>query len=77
MGELGEQLRSEARLPFNTFRVDEILAQLNDEDKKDLLDAIQDRRITIAAIVRVLRRNGHLVSENAVRNYRRVQYGIE
>lgn len=77
MGELGKQLRSEARLPYNTFRVDEILAQLNDEDKKDLLDAIQDESITIAAITRVLRRNGHSLSENAIRNYRRIQYGIE
>jgi hypothetical protein len=41
-----------------------------------LLAAIQDASISTAAIVRVLRRNGHSLSENAIRNYRRVNYGF-
>ena len=76
MGELGQQLKNERMLPRNHFRVDEILTVLDDEDKKDLLEAIADESISIAAITRVLRRNGHALSENAIRNYRRVVYGV-
>ncbi len=76
MGELGNQLRNEGSPPRNAFRVDEILAQLSEEDKADLLAAIQDAAISTAAITRVLRRNGHALSENAIRNYRRIHYGF-
>jgi hypothetical protein len=76
VGELGDQLRNEGIPPRNLFRVDEILVALSEEDRKDLLAAIQDASISTAAIVRVLRRNGHSLSENAIRNYRRVNYGF-
>lgn len=70
MGKFGEELRHEGRLRSNRFRIDEILAGLDEEDRADLLSALKDEGITIAAIARVLRRHGHKISENAVRNYR-------
>ncbi len=76
MGELGNQLRNEGSPRRNVFRVDEILAELDEEDKSDLMAAIQDEAMTTAAITRVLRRNGHALSENAIRNYRRIHYGF-
>lgn len=76
MSELLNQLRNEQRKPNNNFRVDEILAVLDDEDKAGLLAALADESITTAAITRVLRRNGHALSENSIRNYRRVRYGL-
>ena len=72
MGKLGEELRNERSLPRNKFRVDELLNKLDDADRADLLAAIADEHLAIAAITRVLRRNGHAISENAIRNYRRL-----
>jgi hypothetical protein len=71
VGKLGEELRNEGSLPRNRFRVDELLNELNEEDRRDLLAAIKDENLHIATITRVLRRNGHAISENAIRNYRR------
>ena len=70
MGKLGEQLRNEGRPRSNRFRIEEILDEMNEEDRKDLVAAIKNDEIKIAAIARVLRRNGHKVSENAIRHYR-------
>ena len=70
MGKLGEELNHEGRLPSNRFRVDEILKEMSEEDRVDLLAALANENITLAAIVRVLKRRGHKVSENAIRNYR-------
>lgn len=76
MSELANQLRNEPRKPNNNFRVDEILATLDDEDKAGLLAVLADESVTVAAITRVLRRNGHPLSENSIRNYRKVHYGL-
>lgn len=76
MGELANQLRNEPPKPYNSFRVDEILAILDDEDKAGLLAVLADKSVTVAAITRVLRRNGHPLSENSIRNYRKVHYGL-
>lgn len=75
MGKLGEELRNERQLPRNKFRVDELLNKLSEGDRADLLAAIADENLGISAITRVLRRNGHAISENAIRNYRRLLNG--
>lgn len=76
IGGLGKQIRDELPRRHNTFRVDTILHALSDSDRADLLEAIADETIMVTAIVRVLRRNGHVLSDNAIRNYRKVKYGI-
>lgn len=76
MSELANQLRNEKRKSNNSFRVDAILATLDEEDKAGLLAVLIDETFTVAAITRVLRRHGHDLSENSIRNYRRVHHGI-
>ncbi len=70
MGSLGNDLRNAKGLPRNRFRVAEILEQMNEQDQKDFLESVMNPQVPAAWIVRVLRRHGHTLSENAIRSYR-------
>ena len=76
VGQLGNDLRSERPLPTNRFKVDEILSQMSEQDREDLLAAVLDPTVSIALITRVLRRHGYVLSDNAVRHYRRAHNAI-
>jgi hypothetical protein len=77
MGSLGNDLRNVKGLPYNKFRVDEILEQMNEEDQKDFLESVMNPNLPAAWIVRVLRRHGHTLSENAIRSYRKAHNVVE
>lgn len=76
MGLLRDEIGQEAATrKTKRLRVDEVMDDLSDEDKKDLLDAIRDPRIVPNAIMRALHKRGIQISENAIRHARQ-HYGI-
>lgn len=77
MGDLAEEIRNEKKKPKNTYRIDEIIRSLTKADADDLMAALRDPGIANAAIVRVLKRRGHDISENGVRNYRKYLNVVE
>lgn len=77
MGKLGNDLREAKGLPYKKFRVDEIVAQMSEEDGKDFLESVMNHQVPIAWIVRVMRRHGYSLSENAIRSYRRANNVVE
>lgn len=50
--------------------VDTILKQLDDADRKDLLDALNDRTIQAVVIAKVLQRRGHKINHQSVTRWR-------
>jgi len=47
------------------------ISQMDDTDRKELLDALDDVTISSAAISRALKRRGHNISASAIAQYRR------
>lgn len=75
MGLLRDEIGQEAASRrAKRLRVDEVMDDLSDEDKKDLLDAIRDPRIVPNVIMRALNKRGIQISENAIRHARQ-HYG--
>jgi hypothetical protein len=71
MGILKDEIGQEAaNRKARRTRVEEVLDELSDADKKDLLDAIQDVRIVPRAIVAALQKRGIQISEGAIRHAR-------
>lgn len=52
------------------YRVDAILAQLSEEDQKALLSSLMNPEVRAMWIVKVLRKHGHSISVNALKDYR-------
>lgn len=48
-----------------------ILNQLEEQDKNDLLDALNDHTISAPAISRALEKRGHRISNGSINSYRR------
>ena len=61
-----EQTNPKPRL----FKVLEVAEQLDEKDKKAFLDALHNKDVKTPWIVRALKKQGIIVSKNAVRNYR-------
>ena len=49
----------------------QLVSTMSDEERKDLLDAINDITISSAAISRALKKRGYMISASAIGQYRR------
>ena len=49
----------------------QVLSTMNQDERKDLLDAINDVTISSAAISRALKKRGQMISASAIAQYRR------
>lgn len=70
---LADDIAKNGAPPHRPFRADVVLAELEDDDRKDLLDALNDTAVYAASISRALQQRGVTLSENAVRSWRRAQ----
>jgi hypothetical protein len=58
------------------FRVDEILAELDPDDREALLEWVNDLRYSPERIVAELRSEGHTITANSIASYRYEKLGI-
>lgn len=49
----------------------QLVSTMTEEERQDLLDAINDVTISSAAISRALKKRGHMISASAIGQYRR------
>lgn len=71
MGQLGSELQSETENKGITFRLQNVADQLCDDDRKDFVEALQDKTISAGTLSRVLKRRGIVVSPSLISIYRR------
>jgi hypothetical protein len=71
MGKLLEEIKQTSiRTGKPPRKIDLILEQLNEQDKADLLEAINDHSISPSVISRVLRSKGFDITRTVVQRYR-------
>lgn len=73
MGLLGNELQSEIeeRKKLPKPRLQEIADQLSGDDRKDFLEALNDKTISSYSLSLVLKRRGFSVSQSLITVYRR------
>ena len=71
MGKLLNEIRMEKPNPNATPVLNRFLAQLSEEDQKDLLDAFADPTIQTMVIKKVLEKRGIKLSHSTVSRYRK------
>lgn len=71
MGSLREEVAAEQQRPVNNQpALFAILDSMSEEDRKDLLDVLDDRTVSSPAIHRVLTKRGHKVGLTAIKMFR-------
>lgn len=72
MGDLLRQIKTErVSSGGKVHQVNQILNNLTEEDRVDLLKALKDESISASAISAVLTRNGHKVRPERISSWRR------
>ena len=71
MGKLLNEIQSEKPKPNCVPVLPRLLAQLSEEDQKDLLDAFADPNIQTMVIKKVLEKRGIKLSHSTVSRYRK------
>lgn len=71
MGKLLNEIRLEKPKPTSVPVLPKLLAQLSEQDRKDLLDAFADPTIQTMVIKKVLEKRGIKLSHSTVSRYRK------
>ncbi len=71
LGKLFEEIQKEKVLGGNKSRILEILEDLSKEDRKDLLDALNDHSIPASNISKAMQKRGYKLAINVISRYRR------
>ena len=71
MGSLFDDIKQEQLHKGNRSRIAEILSVLSDEERKDLLKALDDHGIPASNISKALEKRGHKLAINVISRYRR------
>lgn len=66
-----EEIKADRRVSGRVPLLIQLVSTMSDDERKDLLDAINDVTISSAAISRALRKRGHMISASAIGQYRR------
>lgn len=71
MGSLREEVAAEQQRPVNNMPVlFAILDSMSEDERKDLLDVLDDRTVSSPAIHRVLTKRGYKVGLTAIKSFR-------
>lgn len=70
MGSLRSEIETSKRRSGPKRRLDEIMAQLSEEDAADLQAALDDHTVPQSAICRALAKRGHHLSQSVISKYR-------
>lgn len=71
MGSLREEVAAEQQRPVNNMPVlFGILDSMSEDERKDLLDVLDDRTVSSPAIHRVLTKRGYKVGLTAIKSFR-------
>jgi hypothetical protein len=62
-----QQTQPSGRIPM----IVQIIESLNEEDRNDLLEALDDTSLSAAGIARALTNRGHKINASAINGYRR------
>ena len=71
MGSLFDDISNEQSKKGNRSRIAEILEVLPDDERKDLLKALDDHGIPASNISKALAKRGHKLAINVISRYRR------
>ena len=71
MGDLLSEIKKEHVRIGKKSKIEEIIEGMSDQDKKDLLSALDDVAIPASKISRVMARRGHKLSVQVIARYRR------
>lgn len=71
MGSLYDDIKQEQLRKGNRSRIAEILNALPDDERKDLLKALDDHGIPASNISKALEKRGHKLAINVISRYRR------
>lgn len=71
MGSLFDDINNEQSKKGNRSRIVEILEALPDDERKDLLKALDDHGIPASNISKALAKRGHKLAINVISRYRR------
>jgi threonine synthase len=71
VGSLFDDIKKEQSKKGNRSRIAEILDTLPDDEKKDLLKALNDHAIPASNISKALAKRGHKLAINVISRYRR------
>lgn len=71
MGKLFDEIKKERCSSGNKSRVLEILLDLNESDRKDLLEALNDHSIPASNISKAMSKRGYKLAVNVISRYRR------
>lgn len=66
-----EEIKADRRVSGRVPLLIQLVSTMSDDERKDLLDAINDVTISSAAISRALKKRGHMISASAIGQYRR------
>jgi len=71
MGSLFDDIQKEKAAAGNKSRIAEILEDLSDSDRKDLLKALNDHSIPASNISKAMGKRGYKLAINVISRYRR------
>lgn len=71
MGDLFDEINKKRRSMGTKSRILEILEDLEDDDRKDLLKALDDHSIPASNISKAMERRGYKLAVNVISRYRR------
>ncbi len=71
MGSLFDDIQKEKASAGNKSRIAEILEDLSDTDRKDLLKALNDHSIPASNISKAMAKRGYKLAVNVISRYRR------
>lgn len=71
MGSLFDDIKQTQSQKGNRSRIGEILEALPDDERKDLLKALDDHSIPASSISKALEKRGHKLAINVISRYRR------
>lgn len=70
MGQLFDEIQNSCKQRIQPNKMDEFKAKMSEEEYQDLMDALQDTRLSTVVIARVLKTKGYEISANTVLNWR-------
>lgn len=71
MGDLLNDIKSEGSKRGNKSRLLSILESMTEDDRKDLLSALDDHSIPASNICKALKKRGHVIDHSVISRYRR------
>ncbi len=71
MGKLFDEIQKEKASRGTKSRIAEILDELSESDRKDLLDALDDHGIPASNISKAMAKRGYKLAVNVISRYRR------